>query len=119
MRPDLEIIQHWITSGSNVLDLGCGDGSLLQYLKQTKNVADIGLEIDEIKIAEGSQIVDKTLADLSLRSELNIIIIGIYRSGTEWVYNPRSDTKFHAGDTMIAIGETSDLLKMEKQAANA
>jgi methionine biosynthesis protein MetW len=46
MRPDLEIIQHWITPESKVLDLGCGDGSLLQYLKQTKNVIDIGLEID-------------------------------------------------------------------------
>jgi len=46
MRPDLEIIQHWITPESKVLDLGCGDGSLLQYLKQAKKVTDIGLEID-------------------------------------------------------------------------
>ena len=31
-----------------VLDLGCGDGSLLQYLKETKGIFDIGLEIDEL-----------------------------------------------------------------------
>jgi methionine biosynthesis protein MetW len=46
MRPDLEIIQHWIDADSRVLDLGCGDGSLLQYLKETRNIFDIGLEID-------------------------------------------------------------------------
>ncbi|MDA1369246.1 MAG: methionine biosynthesis protein MetW [Proteobacteria bacterium] len=50
MRPDLEIIQRWIEPGSRVLDLGCGDGSLLHYLKTSKNVTEIGLEIDEINI---------------------------------------------------------------------
>ena len=49
---------------------------------------------------------------------LNVIIIGIYRSGTEWIYNPRSDTKLHAGDILIVIGETNDLAKMEKQVSN-
>lgn len=50
MRPDLEIIQNWITPESRVLDLGCGDGSLLSYLKAEKNVRGIGLEIDEKNI---------------------------------------------------------------------
>ena len=36
MRPDLEIIQQWIEPGSRVLDLGCGDGSLLTYLNAAK-----------------------------------------------------------------------------------
>jgi len=50
MRPDLEIIQNWIESGSRVLDLGCGDGKLLHYLQTSKNVQAIGLEIDEENI---------------------------------------------------------------------
>ena len=36
MRPDLEIIQQWIKPNSKVLDLGCGDGSLLHYLQATR-----------------------------------------------------------------------------------
>ena len=47
MRADLEIICEWIKPGSSVLDLGCGDGTLLQYLSQTHNVKGIGLEIDD------------------------------------------------------------------------
>ena len=34
MRPDLEIIQQWIKPGHHVLDLGCGDGTLLDYLQR-------------------------------------------------------------------------------------
>mgnify|MGYP001102970451 FL=1 len=50
MRPDLEIIQQWIEPESRVLDLGCGNGTLLNYLKNTKKVRGIGLEIDEENI---------------------------------------------------------------------
>ena len=53
MRPDQKIIQQWIEPDSKVLDLGCGDGSLLHYLRTTKNVHGIGLEIDGQKIQRG------------------------------------------------------------------
>ncbi|MBL4820047.1 MAG: methionine biosynthesis protein MetW [Gammaproteobacteria bacterium] len=65
MRPDLEIIQHWIKPGSKVLDLGCGDGNLLQYLKQTREVSDIGLEIDAANInqclAKGVNVLEQDI----------------------------------------------------------
>lgn len=51
MRPDLDIIQNWIAPGSRVLDLGCGDGSLLEFLKTNKGVSETGLEINEVNIA--------------------------------------------------------------------
>lgn len=50
MRPDLDIIQRWIAPGSRVLDLGCGEGKLLHYLKQEKQVFDTGLEINPANI---------------------------------------------------------------------
>lgn len=50
MRADLEIIQQWIPENSHVLDLGCGDGELLAWLKEHKNVSGYGLEIDADKI---------------------------------------------------------------------
>ena len=34
LRADLSIIQKWVKPGSLVLDLGCGDGKLLKYLKE-------------------------------------------------------------------------------------
>jgi methionine biosynthesis protein MetW len=46
LRADLQIISEWITPGSRVMDLGCGDGTLLKHLKETRKVKGYGLEID-------------------------------------------------------------------------
>lgn len=51
MRADLEIIQDWIPAGSRVLDLGCGNGELLAWLRDHKQVSGYGLEIDPENIA--------------------------------------------------------------------
>ena len=51
VRPDLEIIRERIPPGSRVLDLGCGDGTLLANLRDTLNVTGYGLEIDQENIA--------------------------------------------------------------------
>lgn len=47
MRADLAIIAEWIKPGSSILDLGCGDGTLLKHLREHQQVRSIGLEIDE------------------------------------------------------------------------
>lgn len=50
MRIDLNEIQHWIKQHSRVLDLGCGDGTLLKFLIDNKQVQGYGLEIDATHI---------------------------------------------------------------------
>lgn len=65
MRPDLDIIANWIEPGSRVLDLGCGDGRLLDHLKREKQVHDTGLEIDpgniEQCLARGVNVIEQDL----------------------------------------------------------
>lgn len=45
-RSDFRVIARWITHGSRVLDLGCGDGSLLQFLREQRGVHGYGVEIN-------------------------------------------------------------------------
>ncbi|CBL43757.1 Methionine biosynthesis protein [gamma proteobacterium HdN1] len=52
MRSELQLIQQWIHTGASVLDLGCGDGTLLAHLIATRNVLGYGLEINHDKIVE-------------------------------------------------------------------
>lgn len=65
MRPDLAIIQDWLQPGSRVLDLGCGDGSVLSHLREKKQIVGQGLEIDPVKInsclAKGVSVVEQDL----------------------------------------------------------
>jgi len=50
IRVDQEIIIPWMKEGSSVLDLGCGDGTLLRYLQESRNMHGYGLEIDQVKV---------------------------------------------------------------------
>lgn len=49
-RPDFDLIAGWIEPGHKVLDLGCGDGSLLKHLIDTRGVHGWGVEIDDANI---------------------------------------------------------------------
>ena len=52
MRFDLEVIASWIEPDSKVLDLGCGTGDLLYFLKNHKNVNTSGIDFEEANIAK-------------------------------------------------------------------
>lgn len=49
---EYEIISGWIKPHARVLDLGCGNGKLLEYLTRTKQINGYGLEISAECIAE-------------------------------------------------------------------
>ncbi len=67
------LIDSYISPGAHVLDLGCGDGSLLHALKTSKNIRGFGLEIDAKHINECiskginviEQDIDKGLANFN------------------------------------------------------
>ena len=48
---DFSYILDWVPDKSHVLDLGCGEGQLLSYLKEKKDITGYGLEIDADCIA--------------------------------------------------------------------
>lgn len=49
-RFDFAVIANWIPPGERVLDLGCGDGTLLRYLRENKEVTGYGVEIDHASV---------------------------------------------------------------------
>jgi methionine biosynthesis protein MetW len=50
LRTDLALLSDWIKPNSHVLDLGCGDGTLLAHLRDTRAVNGYGVDIDEHKL---------------------------------------------------------------------
>lgn len=54
-RPDLAFIAHWIQPGTHVLDVGCGDGVMMDYLYSDKRCTGYGLELADDKVLESTQ----------------------------------------------------------------
>ena len=50
MRVDLRLIAGMVAERTRVLDIGCGDGSLIDYLFRTKQCDARGLEIDMAEV---------------------------------------------------------------------
>ena len=50
LRPDLEQVAAWIGRDSRVLDLGCGDGALLDWLARERDCSGYGVEIDDAQV---------------------------------------------------------------------
>ncbi|MBP9218896.1 MAG: methionine biosynthesis protein MetW, partial [Sterolibacterium sp.] len=48
-RADFDVIAGWVQPGQRVLDLGCGDGSLLRLLIDTRGAVGYGIEIEDSK----------------------------------------------------------------------
>lgn len=65
LRSDLAIIQQWVKPNSQVLDLGCGEGMLLRYLRDHKGTRGYGLEINQDRIttciANGVHVIEQDL----------------------------------------------------------
>jgi methionine biosynthesis protein MetW len=64
-RLDFETIRDWIKPGARVLDLGCGDGALLRYLRETREIVGYGVEISDARvlasIANGVDVIQMDL----------------------------------------------------------
>lgn len=50
LRPDLQVIASLITPAARVLDVGCGDGALLTWLRDEKQVDGRGIEINQAAV---------------------------------------------------------------------
>lgn len=65
MRIELSLLQPWIAPGSRVLDLGCGDGTLLRSLMDNRDAEGYGIEIDPEQInaciARGVNVIEDNI----------------------------------------------------------
>lgn len=71
LRPDLALIAAQVPTGARVLDVGCGDGTLMAALRDTKGTDVRGLEIDPVNVSAAMELglavvqgdADRDLAD--------------------------------------------------------
>ena len=87
-----KIIRDWVPSQSKVIDFGCGDGSLLKDLIDTKNICGYGVEIDHQMIAQciekGISVVEKDMDEGIQDFELSNFDIAIMASSIQCLKNP-------------------------------
>ncbi len=76
------------------------------------------LQIEEIDVKAGSVLVGQTLAQSPIRNKLNIIIVAIFRSDGNVIYNPQSSAVIQDNNKLIVIGEEKNIKLLVKLASN-
>jgi voltage-gated potassium channel len=70
---------------------------------------ELGLDIEEVRVGEGSAFVGKTVHTSKLRQDFGIIVLAIKREGQKMQFNPKSTDPILAGDFLVVMGDPAKL----------
>jgi voltage-gated potassium channel len=91
--------------------------AVVDFIEFATKSGNIDLQIQEVSIKQGSSLVNNSLDQCGIGRDLGIIIVAIKTQGGEMKFNPTFRTTIEAGDTLIAVGETSKMAILEKMAS--
>ncbi|MFQ5775847.1 MAG: methionine biosynthesis protein MetW [Kiloniellaceae bacterium] len=103
LRPDLQLIADMVAPKTRVLDVGCGDGALLDYLVHVKDVTGRGMELSQkgvnASVGQGLSVIQGD-ADKDLKDYPDIAFDYVILSQTlQATHDPR-----HVLDHLVRIG---------------
>jgi len=70
-------------------------------------------QFEEIRVRQGAKLANVNLMDSGIRQEMNLIVIAIQDKNGEMMFNPKADTKFVIGDTIVVMGSAKSIKKLE------
>jgi len=74
------------------------------------------LSLEEIQVRAGSSLAGVMLRDAPIRSQMDVIIVGVRRQQNELIFNPPHDLAPQAGDVLVALGRPENLKRLERLA---
>ena len=87
--------------------------AVMDFLEFTIENKEIGLEMEELWVGEKSRLDGVTLIDSEIRRKMDVIIVAVRKKDGEMKFNPSSQTRIEAGDTLISLGKSDDLTKLD------
>jgi voltage-gated potassium channel len=92
--------------------------NVAEFIDFATHDPDSGMNMEEIPVRANSQFSDISLVDSGIRQQFDLIIVAIKKTSGEMLFNPASHTRIQIGDTLIALGQRSNLIKLERLLGN-
>lgn len=88
--------------------------NLMDFMQIGSSNADIDVSIEEVIVKAGSRLIGTSLKDSGIRSELDLMVIGIKKEREEMRINPSADVQIGMGDILIVVGKDKNLSKFDE-----
>ena len=89
----------------------------VEYIETVIHDHNITMDVEELRINEGSSLVGKTLANSGIKQQTGAIVIAIVRKD-QVISNPEAEEVISQGDLLIVFGLREQLHRLEEVAAN-
>jgi voltage-gated potassium channel len=106
-----QVISPYLAGGHRAVQAVFQPG-VQQYMDLTFGTAKLDLKIEELQVAEGSQLAGKTLRESRLLDEYNTLVVGLVRPNGELLRTPGVDIIIEPGCVLILIGTAQQLTKL-------
>lgn len=90
--------------------------AVVDFIEFATKSGNIDLQMEEVDIQEDSELAGRTLDESGIGRDLGVIIVAIRELSGDMKFNPTFRSTIKAGNTLIAIGETSKLKVLETMA---
>ena len=90
--------------------------AVVDFVALATGTDNLELSMEEVAIAPGSTLADKTLVDANLRQRFGVIVVGIQRDNRHMEFNPAPDTTIQGGDKLVVLGRADSLKQLEMEA---
>ncbi|TAN38084.1 MAG: potassium channel protein [Nitrospirae bacterium] len=92
--------------------------AVVDFIEFATMSGNLDLQMEEVMIQETSELVGLTLDECGIGRDLGIIVVAIKKVDGDMKFNPTFRSAITAGDTLIALGETTRLKTLEDMAAS-
>lgn len=91
--------------------------AVVDFVALATSSDNLELAMEEITIAPGSALADRSILEANLRQRFGVIVVAIQRQSRQMDFNPEPDTAMRAGDKLVVLGRPHSLRRLEEEAA--
>jgi voltage-gated potassium channel len=85
-----------------------------QFLDQMLRVTEKSLRFEEVEVPVGSPFSGKSLREVPIRAETNLLVVAVHEGDGSYTYNPAPDHRLSDGTRLIVIGETDGVRRLRR-----
>lgn len=101
------------TNAGHQLALSLVRPHVVQFLDAATKSIGLDVCLEQMRVAEGSEMVAKSLQQIQLRRDLGVIVLAIRKAHGEMIFNPTAAAVLDGGDYLIVMGEHENVRKLE------